>query len=140
MKNKYEIALVLMRDKYIDLSTPQNLFDNKRPFKLYKWDPTIKYTSYEYILDHNENGQHIKVRKEVIEELGGWREWLHFSGASWRYIKKPNSLFGTLKTSRKWQTDKNKIMMKAHMFWETEEDFAKWVGEDMYSKMVLDLL
>ena len=130
MSGKYKVCLVLGRDRYVDLSDSKNLFNDKRAFSIHKWDPDIKYHTMDHVIEKNESGRQVRVRKHMDVTLGGWYKWLHFSGVKWRRYEKIE-----------WgDPDQKRMMIKAHMFWEEEKEFTNWIGDEMYGQIFTDLL
>jgi len=130
MPGKYQVALVLGRDRYVNLAHAKHLFNDKRAFVVYKWDPLISYEDIVHTIEPNESGRDVRVRRVKQEVLGGWYSWLHFSGTKWRIVGKHSSI----------GKDKKNMMLQAHMFWETEKEFTNWIGKDNYSQLFVDLL
>ena len=114
MKNvKYNIALCLIHDQHIDLSSSDILMNAKRSFIVYKWDNDHVY--------------------ENSSEFGGYVSWLYFNGSKWTHMSGKKGFFKHLKSPKT-------TMIKAHIFFDDEEQFKQWLGEDVICLMFADLL
>jgi len=130
----YEIALVLSGRSIINLTKASTLFKSKRSFKIFKWDPNKEYIKQVSYFDNNESGRKIMCWKEETLKLGGYVPWLCYTGSRWIKVN-------TKILPKRLQNSKpNQIMMTAHKWFATENNFKNWIGIENYSKLVTDLL
>lgn len=132
MNQKHEICLVLASNKYVDLSDVPGLFKNHRGFRLYKWVPEYRTMLTKPRIERDVTGCRVKKWEDKPVKVGVWQYWMIFMGGRWKNINEEMAKFGKI--------DQKEIMMKGHLFFDTEEDFMNWLPEDQKEKMFMDLI
>ena len=117
-----QLSLILSRKKYIQLDKFQPLKSSHRSFTIWRWDPNGIVTQSRY-------------DRTPSKQSGCWKPWLVFTQNHWHQFPTNDSYLN--EKTRSWVGTE---MRPAHKFWETEEDFLNWLGEDEKKKLFVDLL
>lgn len=131
MPQKYKIGLRLLRNAYVDLSTPNNLFNSKRGFVIFQWDDTHEVTKHGTKVEKDASGKLVKTYHIEKIQCGGWKPWLAYRASKWYNVSKVK------KYDAKAYKD---VMIPMHMYWETRSDFVDWIGKDVFKQLVADLI
>ena len=136
MINKYTYALELKSGNYIDLTIGKTLFDSGRTFTIYKWEPAHEFEKIIGVLEKNESGVPVRMIKTIrLPDTGLWLPLLRCSQKKWQFLNSPEKQ--KLFISKMKPSD---VMLKGNLFFTDEKDFASWLGKDIYSRMMVDLL
>jgi hypothetical protein len=136
----YLILLKLRSERYLNISSFDEIHKAKRAFTLFKWQ-TKEYQEEE-TWDQDKTGLTSKVTgvaiisKTTTKYYGRYEPWLFFNGYKWDKY----SSYGRKYTFKQIEQGVNHIMIRSHLGFKTEYDFRLWLGNTNYVKLFSDLL
>ena len=136
MINKYLYALELKSGNCINLTNSEDLIKSGRTFVIYQWEPAHEFEKIVGRLEKNESGVPVRTIKTIkLPNTGIWLPILRYTGKKWSSLKNPICQKAFISKMKP-----NNVMLKAHLFFKDNQEFSQWMGEDVYNKMIIDLL